>query len=191
MKKQLETEIKTSHKKEQLQTVRPDAITIKHQLKQSSKHKDLAETEIEKIVKERLLRRQRAREKQYQEQPLEEILSSNPINELFNFHLNNHDKNKFKTLLVLYKCLELENENKSLTLTKEQYETWLESEENQYITTKQFEILYGLSARQQKGLRSKIEDPLPHFKFTENSNILYIRIDVEKWLENYSGKIKL
>ncbi|MGB6327905.1 MAG: hypothetical protein WBF48_03200 [Halarcobacter sp.] len=40
-------------------------------------------------------------------------------------------------------------------------------------------------------LRSKIDDPLPHFKFTENSNILYKRLDIERWLENYSGKMKL
>lgn len=113
------------------------------------------------------------------------------ITNLIEQHTKYKDKNSTDTLLILFKYIELEDENKKLTLTDEQYNTWLESNTSQYINTKQFEILYALSSRQQKGLRAKINDPLPCIKLFENSNILYDRYEVEKWLENYRGKMKI
>ena len=140
--------------------------------------------------------------KQNQDKQTERIKSANEfnfdninynksINNLLEYHTKYKDKNSTDTFLVLFRCIELEDENKKLTLTDEQYKTWLESKETQYITTKQFEILYGLSSRQQKGLRTKINDPLPCVKLLENSNILYNRYEVEKWLENYQGKMHI
>lgn len=113
------------------------------------------------------------------------------MNNLLEYHTKYKDKNSTDTLLIVFRFIELEDENKKLTLTDEQYKTWLESKETQYITTKQFEILYGLSPRQQKGLRTKINDPLPCIKLSENSNVLYNRYEVEKWLENYQGKMQI
>lgn len=140
--------------------------------------------------------------KQNQDKQTERIKSANEfnfdnidynksMNNLLEYHTKYKDKNSTDTLLIVFRFIELEDENKKLTLTDEQYKTWLESKETQYITTKQFEILYGLSSRQQKGLRTKINDPLPCVKLLENSNILYNRYEVEKWLENYQGKMHI
>lgn len=52
------------------------------------------------------------------------------------------------------------------------------------INTKQFEDRFGLSQAQQKSLRSKIRDPLPH-AISNGKTILYKTEEVEKWLENY------
>lgn len=61
------------------------------------------------------------------------------------------------------------------------------SQPSKYINTKQFEERYGLTRLQQKGLRSKIHDPLPH-TITNGKTILYEPTEVEKWLENYKEK---
>ncbi len=54
-----------------------------------------------------------------------------------------------------------------------------------FINTKQFEDRFALSQAQQKSLRSKIRDPLPH-TITNGKTILYKTEEVEKWMENYS-----
>jgi predicted DNA-binding transcriptional regulator AlpA len=53
-----------------------------------------------------------------------------------------------------------------------------------FINTKQFEERYGLSQAQQKGLRSKIRDALPHH-IQNGKTILYKTEEIEKWMENY------
>jgi len=58
------------------------------------------------------------------------------------------------------------------------------------ITTKEFEERYGLSRRQQKGLRGKITDPLP-YSMINNKTIMYEPEEVERWLENYKGRMKI
>ncbi len=58
------------------------------------------------------------------------------------------------------------------------------------ITTKEFEERYGLSRRQQKGLRGKITDPLP-YSMINNKTIMYEPEEVERWLENYKGRIQI
>lgn len=63
--------------------------------------------------------------------------------------------------LTAYKCLELEDEVKRLTLTGEQYNNWLETNLVK-ITIKQFEVLYGVNKRKQSDLRSTRHDLLPH-----------------------------
>ena len=117
---------------------------------------------------------------------LNNIDYSNSINNLLEQHTKFQDRFSTDTLIVVYRCIELEDENKKLTLTDEQYRAWLETSNlNQYITTKQFSILYGLSANQHKSLRQRLNDPLPCYKPSENSNILYNRLEVEKWFENF------
>ena len=59
---------------------------------------------------------------------------------------------------------------------------------SKYINTNQFEERFGLSKAQQKGLRSKIDDPLP-CTITNGKTILYDPVEVEKWFENYKGKV--
>ncbi len=192
MKKELEKKIIQSHKEEQLVTAIPHHIVTRFNLNRYPKTKDLPQEEKDKLVREAVLRRKRNQEKKLKDISFEDIQKDLSIDELIKYHLEHNDTLKFKTLLVLYKFLELQDENKMLTLTDEQYKAWLQTSNlNQYITTKQFSILYGLSANQQKGLRQKITDPLLHLKLNETSNILYNRLEVEKWLENYKGKMKI
>ncbi len=57
------------------------------------------------------------------------------------------------------------------------------------INTKQFEERYGLTRVQQKGLRGKITDPLP-YSMVNDKTIMYEPEEVEKWLDNYKGRMK-
>ena len=57
------------------------------------------------------------------------------------------------------------------------------------INTKQFEERYGLTRVQQKGLRGKITDPLP-YSMVNDKTIMYEPEEVEKWLENYKGRMQ-
>ena len=126
------------------------------------------------------------------EYSVSDIDTSNAIENLLNISENID----FETQLVILKCLELEDKVQALTLTSEQYNTWL-STSAIFINTKQFSTLYGLSATQQRGLRAKTTDPLPIYKIpNDNSNnsntpILYDRKEVEKWLANYQGRMNL
>jgi hypothetical protein len=71
-------------------------------------------------------------------------------------------------------------------LKRDVYELKKKLEQPQtFINTKQFEDRFGLSQAQQKSLRSKIRDPLPH-TITNGKTILYKTEEVAKWLENYS-----
>lgn len=71
-------------------------------------------------------------------------------------------------------------------LKRDVYELKKKFEQPQtFINTKQFEDRFGLSQAQQKSLRGKIRDPLPH-TITNGKTILYKTVEVEKWLENYS-----
>lgn len=106
------------------------------------------------------------------------------MNNLLIHYSENHNEYSSQILLLIFSYLAIEDENKRLTLTKEQYDTWLKTNK-QFLTTRQFEIIYGLSPRQQKEQRQKINDPLPSFKLGDNKNILYDRNICDKWFENY------
>lgn len=82
------------------------------------------------------------------------------------------------------KILKLEDKNKKLTLTDEQYKTWLETDVA-LINPKQFEILYGINIRNQTKLRSHIKDPLPSFQLHGKGTHYYDRKKIENWLDNY------
>lgn len=58
------------------------------------------------------------------------------------------------------------------------------SQPSKYINTKQFEERFGLTRLQQKGLRGKVKDKLPH-TIANGKTILYDPEEVEKWFENY------
>lgn len=190
MKNKLKKEILKSFKHDKITSAVPPALIIAHQLKKSKKYNELDDKEFNKVLIQNIHRRNQIRSKKYEETSIDDIDTKKSLNELLEYHLGHNDKNKTNSLIVILSYIEIEDENKKLTLTDQQYHTWLEtSNTNQYITTKQFEILYGLSSRQQKGLRSKISDHLPFFKLSENANVLYNRLEVENWFENYSGKI--
>ena len=56
--------------------------------------------------------------------------------------------------------------------------------DKEFISVKEFTILYGYSAAWQSQKRSKIHDPLP--RVSEGTNkILYSSIAIKKWFENY------
>jgi len=81
---------------------------------------------------------------------------------------------------------EIDTEKLLKKLKRDVYELKKKLEQPQtFINTKQFEDRFGLSQAQQKSLRSKIRDPLPH-TITNGKTILYKTEVVEKWLENYT-----
>lgn len=57
--------------------------------------------------------------------------------------------------------------------------------EKKFITVKDFENVYSISVEQQRILRGRLNDPLPHVQIKDRGNILYNPKEVEKWLENY------
>ena len=57
------------------------------------------------------------------------------------------------------------------------------------INTKQFEERYGFSRLQQKGLRGQ-KNPIPYSMMNQKT-IMYEPEEVEKWLENYKGRMKI
>lgn len=109
------------------------------------------------------------------------------LEKLYAYNINNHTETSTLTLYLIVQYIELEDENKRLTLTKDQYDTWLKTDK-QFINTNNFEIIYGLSPAQQKRQRNKINDPLPYIKLSDTSNVLYKRDEVDKWFENYKRK---
>ncbi len=107
--------------------------------------------------------------------------------------LNTNDTIKLIDLFVQLKQYQLNHVNisnidleKIITKLKRDVATLKKkaSQPSKYINTKQFEDRFGLSRLQQKGLRGKINDPLPH-TITNGKTILYDPEEVEKWLENY------
>ncbi len=107
-----------------------------------------------------------------------------PVNSLIEYHLSKNKEDKLMALITAFKCLDLEDEIKKITLTGKQYKTWLESN-IQMINTEQFEILYGMSLRKQAELRSFRKDPLPSYQIDGKGKHYYNRIDVDNWLDNY------
>ena len=82
------------------------------------------------------------------------------------------------------KILKLQDKNKRLTLTDEQYKTWLDTDVA-HINTEQFAVLYGFNKRKQTELRSRIQDPLPSFQIDGKGQHYYNKIEVDKWLSNH------
>jgi len=57
--------------------------------------------------------------------------------------------------------------------------------EKKLITVKEFEKLYSIKNEQQRILRGRFNDPLPHIQISARGNVLYDPKIIEKWLENY------
>lgn len=85
-------------------------------------------------------------------------------------------------------CAYLALEYRDYILKKElDHEQYLETLKTlKIINVSQFEILFGMKSKKQQALRNKIHDPLPYYQMGENTNILYNREIVEKWMENYT-----
>lgn len=126
---------------------------------------------------------------QYDEKLLNELSKRNVLNELLDYHLKEEDINKTATLQLILKYIEIEDEYKKLTLNEKQYKEWLAISGNHYITTSQCEILFGLSKKQQQGLRTKRRDSLEYVQL-DSKSILYERETIEKYLENYISKAR-
>ncbi len=126
---------------------------------------------------------------QYHEKLLKELSKRNVVNELLDYHLKKNDINKTATLQLILKYIEIEDEHKKLSLNEKQYKEWLAISGNHYITTSQCEVLFGLSKKQQQGLRTKRRDSLEYVKLDKKS-ILYEREYLEKYLENYISKAR-
>lgn len=124
---------------------------------------------------------------QYDEKLLNELSKRNVINELLDYHLKEEDINKTATLQLILKYIEIEDEHKKLILNEKQYKEWLDISGNHYITTSQCEVLFGLSKKQQQGLRTKRRDSLEYVQL-DSKSILYERETIEKYLENYISK---
>lgn len=115
------------------------------------------------------------------------------ISDLFSkFKSNGSDIVKLVDLFVQLQHFQLESKEEIdadkliAKLKRDVYELKKKLEQPQtFINTKQFEDRFGLSQAQQKSLRSKIRDPLPH-TITNGKTILYKTEEVEKWLENYT-----
>jgi len=112
--------------------------------------------------------------------------------------LNENETLQFIELLVDFKKQDIElvendiNFEKIISKLKRDVATLKKklAQPNKYINTKQFEERYGLTKIQQKRLRSKINDPLP-YTMPNNKTILYDPIEIEKWLENYKGRMNI
>ena len=108
------------------------------------------------------------------------------------FKSNGSDIVKLVDLFVQLQYFQLESKEEIdadkliKKLKRDVYELKKKLEQPQnFINTKQFEDRFGLSQAQQKSLRSKIRDPLPH-TITNGKTILYKTEEVAKWLENYT-----
>ena len=64
------------------------------------------------------------------------------------------------------------------------------SQPSKYINTKQFKERYGLTQIQQKRLRGNTTNPLP-YTMLNRKTFLYDPDEVDKWLENYKGRMKI
>lgn len=106
------------------------------------------------------------------------------LDSLIEHSINNNAEEKTMALIVCFKYIDLENENKKLTLTDKKYRAWLGSDIT-HINTEQFEILYGMTQRKQAQLRSHIKDCMPSFQIYGKGKHYYNKQEVAKWLENY------
>jgi hypothetical protein len=111
--------------------------------------------------------------------------------------LDNKSTLNFIELIVDFKKQEIELVEDSVDFTKIISKLKREvatlkkklAQPSKLINTKQFEERYGLTRVQQKGLRTKITDPLP-YSMVNDKTIMYEPEEVEKWLENYKGRMK-
>jgi hypothetical protein len=111
--------------------------------------------------------------------------------------LDNKSTLNFIELIVGFKKQEIELVEDSVDFTKIISKLKREvatlkkklAQPSKLINTKQFEERYGLTRVQQKGLRTKITDPLP-YSVVNDKTIMYEPEEVEKWLENYKGRMK-
>ena len=109
--------------------------------------------------------------------------------------LSNEDTLNFIDLLIEFKQQEVELTEEDIDFEKTIIKLKRDvsilkkklSQPSKYINTKQFEERFGLTRLQQKGLRGKIQDPLPH-TIANGKTILYDPEEVGKWLENYKKK---
>ncbi len=108
----------------------------------------------------------------------------NPVDSLIDYHINKNEPTKLIALMTAFKCLDLEDEVKKLTLTGKQYKTWLETD-LQHINTEQFEVLFSMPLRKQAELRSFRHDPLPSFQIDGKGKHYYNKQEVTNWLSNY------
>ena len=87
---------------------------------------------------------------------------------------------------VLDVMLSLKNHSKDSTKEKEgkELEKIKIAKEKEFITTKEFELLYSYGIESQKCLRGRIQNHIPFIQKSAGSKILYNKENVEKWLKS-------
>ena len=117
-------------------------------IQQEVKEKSTASFIFHKILQKLVLEN-----KDYKKSPIYELCNiidnkltialTDPVSSLIEFHRGKDSPDKTIALMTAFRCLDLEDENKKLTLTDEQYKTWLETDIF-HINTKQFFILFNI-----------------------------------------------
>jgi hypothetical protein len=190
VKKALEQNIIKSLEDDKIEaTCIPISMSVKFNINNNRKTKNLAEKEKRHLIYSKTRRIKENKRLKLDDISINDINKTQAFNDLLDYYLKHNAKNKTNILIMLYSNMILEDENKKLTLTDKQYKSWLESNAKQYITTSQCEILFGLSKKQQQSLRSKIRDSLEYIQLDKKS-ILYDRVVIEKYLENYISRAR-
>lgn len=97
--------------------------------------------------------------------------------EIFNF------VSKKNTNLMIELNNLLDKEDKNIEVLKLE-ERMKEIQVKKFITVKEFEKIYNISSSSQKGLRGRLNDPIPYHQKVQGGKIVYVVEEVEKWFEN-------
>lgn len=98
-------------------------------------------------------------------------------NDLINFYDNKH----FELMFKLNNLLNYKDKNKEVLKLEEKMR---EIQVKKFITVRDFEKIYNISSSSQKGLRGRLNDPIPYHQKVQGGKIVYVVEEVEKWFEN-------
>ncbi|WP_421715355.1 hypothetical protein [Arcobacter arenosus] len=97
--------------------------------------------------------------------------------EVFNFISNKN----IELMIELNNLLDKEDQNIEVLKLEEKMK---EIQVKKFITVKDFEKIYNISSSSQKGLRGRLNDPIPYHQKVQGGKIVYVVEEVEKWFEN-------
>lgn len=204
IKNELENNLKNLHtlSEEQYTFTETEVLEIEEVLREAKKNgedltvlaNEIKEKSQVSFIFHKILQNKVLENKKYKNTPIYELCQlidkeltkaiTEPVSSLIEFHKDKNREDKTIALMTAFRCLDLEDENKKLTLTDEQYRTWLDTDIF-HINTKQFAILYNISEKKQAELRSHRQDHLPSFQIDGKGRHYYNKKEVDNWLENY------